>query len=156
VSQILVVLLTALVLRDVRAVLVLVLLMGGSSIWWFASLRLVGIYLSLFLLFPLVFIICIGTDYALHLFYRARSERIGKARTLPAGCSARIWSTTGRAITAAAITDAGVFLIYSTMELVSGALVLRAMAIAVMVVYFCTLILVPALGWRESPLDERR
>jgi len=144
-SLVVVLLLTALVLRRLRDVLIIALLMGGSSLCWLGLLQLSGIYLSVFLIFPLVFAVCIGSDYGLHLLC---SFRAGAGRGDPEGAGEtgrRVWSTTGRAIAIAAFTDAGVFLAFSRMELVSGSQIMMAVALAVLAVFASTIILVPAL-----------
>ncbi len=142
VSLTVVLLLTAIFIRRARAVLLVALLVGTSSLWWLGLLQLPGIYLSVFLLFPLVFAMCIGSDYGLHLLCSYRAiESAGET----AHRHDRVWATTGRAIAVAAFTDAAVFLMYATMELVSGSQVMQAVALAVVAVFLSTLVLVPAL-----------
>jgi hypothetical protein len=154
VSLTVVLLLTALFLRRIRAVALVALLMAGSSIWWLGALQLGGIYLSVFLLFPLVFAMCIGSDYGLHLlcsFEALKAEKPEKqTRLSPRERSRSVWSTTGRAIAIAALTDAGVFGIFAGMELVSGSHIMLAVVLAVGAVFASTIILVPALKRLES------
>lgn len=141
----------SIVLRRRRLVLALGLVSAGSTLWWLGGLWLTGIWLSVFLLLPLVFAVAIGSDYALHLLCRQRDlERRGRRHG--ADVLREVWGTTGRAVLVAAFTDAGVFLIYSRMELVSGAMVLRAVAVAVVAVLLCTLLVLPGIA---SPRPRR-
>lgn len=158
VSVTIVLLLTAVFLRDARAVRVMFIVMVISGIWWLALMELAGINVSIFLLFPLIFAVCIGSDYGLHMLCRIQAERAAageEAATGPPGRWARrVWSTTGRAIAVAALTDGLIFLLYTRMELVSASQVMRSLVLAVVAVFGCTIFLIPALAIpRPSPDD---
>ena len=97
------------------------------------------------LLFPLVFAMCIGSDYGLHLLCSYKAIEEGSGPTAHQTVSDRVWATTGRAIAIAAVTDAAVFLIYAAMELVSASQIMLSVALAVAAVFLSTIVLVPAL-----------
>jgi predicted RND superfamily exporter protein len=153
VSMGIVVALVAAFVRRGRAVLLVGLLMAGSTIWWLASLELAGVYVSVFLLFPLVFVTSIGSDYGLHLIYGLRELSGGALAGAPSPPEAqrRLWETTGRAVALAAFTDAGVFLVFSRTELVSASQVMLAVALGAAAVFATTLALVPALARGRRP-----
>jgi predicted RND superfamily exporter protein len=146
--------LAALFLRAARALLIVFLLAVTSGLVWFALLQIAGIYLSIFLLFPLVFAMSIGSDYGLHFLCRLRAARLrGEDTTLPPARGRdphSVWYSTSRAVAIAALTDAGVFLIYSRTALVSASQVMIAVALAVAAVFACTALLIPALAGRAS------
>lgn len=142
VSLLTVLVLAALFLRELRALLVVVLLAVTSGILWFALLQVAGIYVSIFLLFPLVFALSIGSDYGLHVLCRLRAS--------PEAGEHSFWASIGRAIAIAALTDAGVFVIYSPMKIVSASHVMTAVALAVVAVFASTALLVPALALRKA------
>jgi len=147
-----VLLLTASALRNRRAVLVVGLLVTTSGVAWFGLLQLLKIHISIFLLFPLVFVICVGSDYVLHILCRLRAEGLGDATIDPATHTRTArwwiqpdWGSAGRAITLAAVTDAGVFCIFSMSGLLGTSRVMLAVALAVATVFACTVILLPVL-----------
>ncbi len=153
VTLIVVLTLSAFVLRRRRALLVVGTLMTTSCVVWFGLLQLLDIYVSIFLLFPLVFAVCVGSDYALHILCRLRADQadLGSGE---AGdrieWTRSAWNSTGRAIAFAAFTDGGVFLIYSLTPLVSASNVMVAVALAVAAIFACTVLLVPALIFPKS------
>jgi len=144
VSLLAVLAMTALFLRSLRAVALVGVLVLLSSVTWYLLVNASGIYVSVFLLFPLVFVVCIGSDYGLHLLFRFRLEGRGGDSTH------RVWRTTGRAIVLAAVTDAIAFLLFSPMELVSVSQVMIAVALAVAAVFVTTLVVVPILTRRDA------
>jgi predicted RND superfamily exporter protein len=121
-------------LRDRRAVVAVGALMLATGVWWLALLHLRGIYISVFLLFPLIFIVCIGSDYGLHLCWRLSRREPPE----------RVYRTTGKAILFSAATDGGVFALFVLIRLVSASQVMEAVALAVLAVFVATTILVPA------------
>jgi len=117
---------------------------------------LADIYVSVFLLFPLVFVVCIGSDYGLHMLCRLRADRLDReivGETAPSK-QRDLWMTTGRAITLAAITDAVAFLIFAPARLVTVSHVMIAVALAVTAVFVTTALLVPTLS-RSTDLDRK-
>lgn len=128
------VLLVALLLRDRRAVIAIGTLMLATGAWWMGLVRLCNLHLSVFLLFPLIFVISIGSDHGLHLCWRlSRGDR----RRL-------VWRTTGRAICFSALTDGVVFALFVPVRLVSASQMMLAVVLAVVAVSAATLLLVPA------------
>jgi len=126
--------LVAVLLRDWRAILAIGALMVATGVWWLGLLHLRGIFISVFLLFPLVFIVCIGSDYGLHLSWRlARGD-----------APDRVYRTTGRAIFFSALTDGGVFALFVLIRLVAPSQVMEAVVLAVVAVFAATVIVIPA------------
>jgi predicted RND superfamily exporter protein len=146
-------------LRDMRAVLVIVVLLVLSSLWWLALLQLSDIHVSIFLLFPLVFTICIGSDYGLHMLCRLRADRRDHASNdadlSPLDWTHSAWSSTGRAIAIAALTDGVIFWLFAQMDLVSASQIMQAVALAVAAVFGCTILVVPALAFSKEELRRR-
>ena len=98
-----------------------------------------GIALSIALVVPVVILEAIGSDYALHLRFSLAEE------------GPKAWRTVGRAITYAAITDMGAFLVFSFMDY--G--LLRQAALATVYVLACALVattLIVPLCARRSEL----
>lgn len=162
-SVITVLLISLVVLRRPRYVLVMGLLVTLGGVWWLAFLQVAGIPMSIFLMFPLVFALCVSSDYGLHLLCRLRADRRAHEASGSPGdshaWSHRAWSTTGRAIAIAALTDGLIFLIFWKMTLVSASRVMLAASLAVVAVFACTMLLVPALALpstrtRRSSLSE--
>ncbi len=156
VSFVVVLLLTAVFLRRLRAVLLVGLLVLVSLALWYVLIGLADIYVSVFLLFPLVFVVCIGSDYGLHMLCRLRADRLDReivGETAPSK-QRDLWMTTGRAITLAAITDAVAFLIFAPARLVTVSHVMIAVALAVTAVFVTTALLVPTLS-RSTDLDRK-
>jgi len=165
VSLCVVLVLTAIFLRELRAVFAIAVLLVLGGVWWLAALEFAGIHISIFLLFPLVFAMCIGSDYGLHMLCRLRTDRRALGAQAdeisPVVWTRSAWSTTGRAIAIAALTDGVVFFISSQMSLVSASQVMLAAALAVAAIFGCTIFLLPALafprppkGWSPSPAEE--
>ena len=145
VSLVVVLVVTAIFLRRWRAVVVVALLVVTSSLLWYLFIAAAGIYISVFLLFPLIFVVCIGSDYGLHVLCRQRAERLDVADATRDERAARVWETTGRAISLAAFTDGAAFLVYTPARLVSVSQVMAAVALAVLAVFVATALIVPAL-----------
>ena len=151
--------LTLIFLRNYRAILVIVALMALSALWWLALLQLSGIHVSIFLLFPLVFTICIGSDYGLHMLCRLRADRQRRPSSQgdlsPLDWTRAAWSSTGRAIAVAALTDGAIFWLFGQMRLVSASQIMHAVALAVVAVFGCTILIVPALAFSKDELRSR-
>ncbi|MEM7233121.1 MAG: MMPL family transporter, partial [Planctomycetota bacterium] len=141
VSLVVVLVLALLFLRDFRILAITLVCVVLSGTLWFGALDLAGVYVSVFLLFPLIFVLCTGSDYVLHLLCRHRFER----RNGSTDALGSTWRTAGRAVTMAALTDAGVFLVFTRMQLVSTSSVMIAIAIAVGVAWILAQVLLPAV-----------
>lgn len=135
VSAAVVLVLVAVFVREAKALATVGALAVTTGVWWLGLLHARGIFISIFLLFPLVFVVCIGSDFGVHLVWRlSRGEE-----------RASVWRGTGRAIALSAATTGSVFALFSTMRLVSAAQVMEAVALAVAAVFAATVILVPAV-----------
>jgi len=135
VSIAVVLLLVAVFIRDWKSFLTVAALAFATGLWWLGLLRARGIYVSIFLLFPLVFVVCIGSDFAVHLVWRlSRGEK-----------RAAVFGAAGRAILLSAVTDGLVFALFSRMRLVSASQVMESVALAVVAVLAATAVLVPAV-----------
>jgi len=126
-------LVAAIAFRDVRVVLALASIVSVTSLAWFALLPLLDVYVSVFLLFPLVFLVSLGSDYALHLFWHAHLSQDTK----------QVYRETGKAVLFSALTDAAAFGLFSLAYLTSVRQVMRASSLAVVLTLLTTLIFVP-------------
>lgn len=128
--------------RSWRDTIVVSLCVLAAGAWWGGLLVASAIPLSIALVVPVVILEAIGSDYAMHLRF-ALAEEGGRA-----------WSTVGRAIVYAAVTDLGAFLVFAFMRY--G--LLRQAALATVYVLLCalvaTLLLVPLLA-RPNELPPR-
>lgn len=113
--------------RSWSAVLALLAVMVVSSQLWFALLPLAGVSLSIFSLFPLIFMLTIASDYAVHLIW---------AQQNPNGDNYAL-----HAVSFSALTDAAIFLGFSAMYLVSAHEVMRAVVLAVCVSFASSLLI---------------
>ncbi len=139
------VLLVWLFTRSWRAVLAVSLVMTVSGVWWLALLSVFDIYISIFLIFPLVFMVSAGSDYAVHLVWglevRAR-ERTGGAE--------EVYATVGKAVLYSALTSAAVFGVFVPVYLVSVSQVMLAVVLVVATTLLCTVLSVPLVIRRSS------
>ena len=121
--------------RSVRAVLTVALVMVVTGVWWLGLLPLFNIYISVFLIFPVVFIVSIGSDYAVHLVW-------GVQKT---GDAAGVYGATGKAVLFSALTSSSVFFLFATTYLVSVTQVMLSVGLAVVATLVGTVLLVPLL-----------
>ncbi len=121
--------------RSVRAVLTVALVMVVTGVWWLGLLPLFNIYISVFLIFPVVFIVSIGSDYAVHLVW-------GVQKT---GDAAGVYGATGKAVLFSALTSSSVFFLFATMYLVSVTQVMLSVGLAVVATFVGAVLLVPLL-----------
>lgn len=131
--------------RDWRATVVVTLLNVLSSLWWLGLLPLFDIGLSVTLTMPLVFIYCIGSDYALHL-----ALDLHRGDTLR-----RTFSTVGKAVLFSAATDLGAFALFVPMENLMMRKSMLATTLAILVIFALTLLTVP-LFYRRQAVEHRR
>jgi predicted RND superfamily exporter protein len=118
---------------SLRPTFAVVLTMILTGVWWSGLLSIFGIYISIFLIFPLVFIVSIGSDFAVHLVWNVWQR----------GDEHKVYATTGKAILFSALTAAGVFLVFTLMYLVSVTQIMSALVIAIIATFVCTVLTVP-------------
>ena len=121
--------------RSPRAVLAVALVMLVTGVWWLGLLPPFNIYISVFLIFPVVFIASIGSDYAVHLVWG----------TLKTGDAARVYGETGKAVLFSVLTTSSVFFLFAATYLVSVTQVMLSVGLAVVAVFVGTVLLVPLL-----------
>ena len=119
--------------RSPRAVFTVALVMTVTGVWWLGLLPPFNIYISVFLIFPVVFIASIGSDYAVHLVWG----------TLKTGDAARVYGETGKAVLFSALTTSSVFFLFAATYLVSVTQVMLSVGLAVAAVFVGTVLLVP-------------
>lgn len=129
----LVVLMIALLTRNVRATACTAAIMAVTGLWWLGLLPLMGVGLSVGLMLPLVFIMAIGSDDAIHLIWNMEQS----------GDRQRVYRFVGKAVTLTTLTTLAAFLIFSfqTDLLVRRTLLATASAVAVM--WLSTVAVVP-------------
>ncbi|MGB1587119.1 MAG: efflux RND transporter permease subunit [Thermoplasmatota archaeon] len=129
----LVVLMIALLTRDVRATACTAVVMGITSLWWLGLLPMMGVGLSVGLMLPLVFIMAIGSDDAIHLIWNIH-------RT---GDPERVYRFVGKAVTLTTVTTLVAFLIFSFQTDLLVRRTLLATAGAVGIMWLSTVLVVP-------------
>jgi predicted RND superfamily exporter protein len=124
--------------RDVAAIMVPMML---AAVWWAGLLPLFGIKASLTLMLPTVFLISVGSDYAIQYVWNYR--QIGSMR--------KVYESTGKAnlFVVAATTIA--FLLFVPMKLVLSSQGALAAALAIMVIFLATTVLVPLFYPADKP-----
>lgn len=128
-----VVVLIAMLTRNVRATVCTAAVMGVTSLWWLGILPLMGIGLSVGLMLPLVFIMAIGSDDAIHLIWNMELSEDRR----------KVYRFVGQAVLLTSITTFIAFSIFSrqTDLLVTRTLLATSMAVGVM--WFATMLVVP-------------
>ncbi len=131
----------AVAFRDVRVIVALASIVSLTGLAWFSLLPLLAVYVSVFLLFPLVFLVSLGSDYALHLFWHAHLSKNTQ----------QVYGETGKAVLFSALTDAAAFSLFSLAYLTSVRQVMRASSLAVVLTLLATFIIVPlTLRWQSG------
>lgn len=129
----LVVAMIALLTRNLRATACTAVVMGATSLWWLGSLPLMGAGLSVGLMLPLVFIMAIGSDDAIHLIWNIHRTQD----------PARVYRFVGKAVTLTTVTTIVAFLIFSVQTDLLVRRTLLATAAAVGVMWVATVLVVP-------------
>jgi predicted RND superfamily exporter protein len=127
--------LIAVMTRSWRATLAVAAVMAISSLWWLATLPVLGIGLSVGLMLPLVFISAIGSDNALHLVWNL--ERLPDWR--------RVYRYVGKAVTIAIATDAIAFAIFALQTDLLVRKTMLATVASVTTLWVVTTLVVPML-----------
>ncbi len=123
--------------RDPRATFTVATLMGLTSVWWLGLLPLLGVELSMVLMLPMVFIMSIGTDYAVHLAWNLHEA--------PADEGDHVVSVSGKGVLFSAVTDGGAFLIFVGMQSLLMRDAMVATSTAILVTFACTFLVLPLL-----------
>lgn len=134
-------LLVAAFTRRPRAVAAVAAPMAASALWWWGLLPVAGIYVGVFLLFPMIFITSIGSDYAAHLVWSLHEGEPFDD----------VFSSVGKAVAFSAVTDAAAFGVFSFMYLDSARTIMRGASLAILVVGVATLTLVPLVWGNPDP-----
>ncbi len=129
----LVVVMIAALTRNVRATACTAAVMAVTSLWWLGSLPLLGVGLSVGLMLPLVFIMAIGSDDAIHLIWNMEQTND----------RARVYRFVGKAVTLTTVTTLAAFIIFSFQTDLLVKRTLLATAVAVVVMWLSTVAVVP-------------
>ena len=132
-TNIIVVLLVFAFTRDWRPTVVVGLLNGLMTTFWLGLLPLFDIGLAINLTLPLIFIYCIGSDYALHLSLRCK-------RTQDPYLA---FEGVGKGVLFSFLTTWGSFLIFTQISDLAGRRAMVATSIAIAVAFVATLLVVP-------------
>ncbi len=134
-SLIAVVVLVSLATRNLKAIATVGIVMWLTSLWWLGILPLFNIGLSVTLMLPAVFIMCMGSDYSVHLVWNIMQTKDPK----------EVYGSTGKAVLYSAITTLGAFAIFSWMTSIVSARAMLAVVIAIVAIYVCTILVVPII-----------
>ncbi|HEV8361071.1 MAG TPA: MMPL family transporter [Candidatus Thermoplasmatota archaeon] len=151
-STLAVVVLAAIFMRDARSVVVVLLPMVLTSIWWLGILPLFGIQASLTLMLPIVFISCVGSDFAVQYAWAMKHERDPD----------RVFGTVGKGIFWSAVTTILAFAVFAQGDLILAAQSALATALAIIMIYIVTMLVVPPfyhkgwLGGKRAPPRKAR
>jgi len=130
----------SIIIRRPKAILAILIPMALTTFIWLGILPFLNIGLSITLMLPLCFIMCIGSDYAIHL--AINSERSGD---LPL-----VFGITGKGILFSSLTDFGSFVIFG---FIGYAMVSRAFistALAILVIFVMTLLIIPLIYGKKE------
>lgn len=139
-STLAVIVLIALFLRRARDVVAVAVPMVVTTAWWFGILPWAGIQVSLTLMLPIIFITAIGSDYAVQYVWNLR--RMGDPD--------RVFGVVGKGVLFSMVTTVVAFLIFSRGNLVLASQSALATALAILVIYVVTLLLVPPIAGRRA------
>lgn len=127
--------------RSWRAVLCVGAVSYATTAWWLGLLPNLGIGMAITLVIPIVFIICLGTDYTVHLIWS--TKRTQQVR--------QVFLTTGKSIFFSWITTVGPFLIFIGIQDLSVRKTMLATALAITIIFVVTMLVVPSF----YPVEER-
>lgn len=125
--------LIGLLTRNVRATACTAVVMGVTSLWWLGTLPLIGVGLSVGLMLPLVFIMAIGSDDAIHLIWNMELTHDRN----------KVYRFVGQAVLLTTVTTFVAFLIFSRQTDLLVTRTLLATAVAVAVMWVATMLVVP-------------
>jgi predicted RND superfamily exporter protein len=124
--------------RDVAAIMVPMLL---SGIWWAGMLPMFGIKASLTLMLPTVFLISVGSDYAVQYVWNYKQT----------GDMRKVYEVTGKANLYVVAATVVAFLLFVPMQLVLSSQGALAAALAIIVIFVLTTVLIPVFYPASPP-----
>lgn len=133
VSYILVVAMIGALTRNLRATACTAVVMAVTAVWWLGLLPLMGIGLSVGLMLPMIFIMAIGTDDAVHLIWNIEQTRDRN----------KVYRFVGKAVLLTTVTTSIAFAIFSRQTDLLVTRTLMATAAAVLVMWAATMLVVP-------------
>ncbi len=107
--------------------------MVAASVMWAGLLAWTGTYVSIFLLFPMIFLTSIGSDYAAHLAWDFHEGRRAED----------VFATTGRAVWWVMVTDAGAFATFTVMYLESAQVIMTGATLAIATAAVASVLVTP-------------
>ncbi|MHB8605437.1 MAG: MMPL family transporter [Thermoplasmatota archaeon] len=132
-------LIAVIILQKPRDVLAVMVPMTLASIWWAGLLPLFDIKASLTLMLPTVFLISVGSDYAIQYVWNYRQI----------GDMGEVYESTGKANLFVVIATVVAFLLFVPMKLVLSSQGALAAALAILTIFVVTTIVVP-LFYRKA------
>ncbi|MHB8633652.1 MAG: MMPL family transporter [Thermoplasmatota archaeon] len=128
-----------------RAVAAIMVPMMLASVWWAGLLPLFGIKASLTLMLPTVFLISVGSDYAIQYVWNHRQE----------GDMVKVYGSTGKANLYVVAATVLAFALFIPMKLVLSSQGAAAAALAILTIFAVTTLLVP-LFYGSPAVDAER
>jgi len=137
--------LTAIFTKSLRAVLAVGSVLTLTSVWWLGMLPAFDIGLAITLMLPAVFITSIGSDYAIHTTWNIiQSEDRGE-----------VYGVVGKAVMFSAITDIGAFAIFTQTQNVAASQAMQATVLAIGIMFAATFLTLPLFyPWDPAETDE--
>jgi predicted RND superfamily exporter protein len=133
VSFFLVIIMIALLTRNVKATACTTTVMLVTSLWWLGTLPLLGVGLSVGLMLPMVFIMAIGTDDAIHLIW---NMELTDNRN-------KVYRFVGKAVLLTSVTTLVAFGLFSFQTDLLVRKTLIATSIAIVIMWVSTMLIVP-------------
>lgn len=128
--------------RDIAAIMIPMLL---ASVWWAGLLPLFDIKASLTLMLPTVFLISVGSDYAIQYVWNYRE--IGDMR--------KVYESTGKANLFVVLATTVAFLLFVPMKLVLSSQGALAAALAILTIFVVTTLIVPVFYPIPAPRKKK-
>lgn len=121
------------IFRNARDVLAVVVPMALAGVWWAGLLPLFGIRSSLTLMLPTIFLVSVGSDYAIQYVWNLRES----------GDLEHVYATTGKANLYVVVATVVAFLLFVPMKLVLSSQAALAAALAILCIFVTTTLAVP-------------
>ncbi len=132
--------------RSFKAVAAVGLISLATTAWWLGLLPELDVGMAITLVIPTIFIIALGTDYAVHLIWSYVQVRDMR----------EVLSTTGKAIFFSWITTVGPFLIFMGIQDLSVRKTMIATSVAITIIFVVTLLVIPSFFPLHKKPDEAR